>query len=309
MREDLSSKSEKSAGQLQDIQAFVAIVERGSQTAAARHLGRSVQAVSRSLGMLERSLGVQLIRRTTRQSGATEVGQAYYRRVQAAIAELDDAGREASSQRASPAGVLRVAAPVQFAPAFVVPLVGAFMARYPGMAVALTASDRFVDLIEGDLDLAFRIGELPDSQLAARRLGELRMVVAGAPAYFARHGRPRRPEDLAAHQCLVRTTHDSDAHWPFTIGGRRRRVKVSGRFRADSTAAVYAAVAHGLGLCFTPLWQIRELVDRGALELVLTDFEPPKIPLHLVWPAARGGMARARLFVDFAVGHLPAERM
>ncbi|MDR6424248.1 DNA-binding transcriptional LysR family regulator [Variovorax paradoxus] len=291
--------------QIQDIRAFVAIVDHGSQSAAARHLGRSVQSVSRSLGALERSLGVQLLRRTTRQSSVTEVGLAYHRRVQAALAEIDAAAAEASSQLASPRGLLRIAAPVQFAPAFVVPLIAAFMRRYPAMEVELTASDRFVNLIDGDLDLAIRIGELPDSELAARRLGGLRMIVAGAPAYFERHGRPQRPEDLAGHQCLVRTTHETDAHWPFTINGRPRRVKVSGRFRADNTAAIYAAVTQGLGLCFTPLWQIRHLLEGGRVELVLTDFEPPEIPVHVVWPAARGSQARAKLFADFAAENLP----
>jgi len=292
--------------QIQDIRAFVAIVDHGSQSAAARQLGRSVQSISRSLGLLERSLGVQLLRRTTRQSSTTEVGRTYYQRVQAALAEFDAAAVEASSQLSAPKGLLRVAAPVQFAPAFVVPLIGAFMQRYPGMAVDLTASDRFVDLIEGDLDLAIRIGELPDSELAARRLGDLQRAVFGAPEYFARHGRPRRPEDLADHQCLVRTTHDSDAYWPFTVDGKLERVKVSGRFRADNTAAIYAALAGGMGLCFTPLWQIRHLLDSGRVERVLSEFESPKIPVHAVWPAARGSVARAKLFADFAADNLPS---
>ncbi|MDH6592915.1 DNA-binding transcriptional LysR family regulator [Variovorax sp. TBS-050B] len=291
--------------QLQDIRAFVAIVDLGSQSAAARQLGRSVQSISRSLGVLERSLGVQLIRRTTRRSSTTEVGRSYYRRVQAALAELDAAGAEASSQLDAPRGLLRVAAPVQFAASYVVPLVAAFMQRYPGMEVDLTASDRFVDLIEGDIDLAIRAGELPDSELAARRLGALRLVVFGAPAYFARHGRPERPEDLASHQCLVRTTHGNDAHWPFSVDGRLARVKVSGRFRADSTSALYAAVTAGMGLFRTPLWQIRPLLDSGQAELVLTGFEAPPLPLHAVWPAARGSFARAKLFADFAAEHLP----
>jgi len=291
--------------QLQDIRAFVAIVDHGSQSAAARQLGRSVQSISRSLGVLERSLGVQLIRRTTRRSSTTEVGRSYYGRVQAALAELDAAGAEASSQRDAPRGLLRVAAPVQFAASYVVPLVGAFMQRYAGMAVDLTASDRFIDLIEGDIDLAIRIGELPDSELAARRLGALRRVVFGAPSYFERHGRPARPEDLASHQCLVRTTHGNDAHWPFSIDGRRERVKVSGRFRADSTAALYAAAASGMGLFFTPVSQIRHLLASAQVELVLTAFEAPPLPVHAVWPAARGSFARAKLFADFAADNLP----
>ena len=294
---------------IHDIRAFLAIVDQGSQTGAARQLGRSVQSVSRSLALLERSLGVQLIRRNTRQSSTTEVGLTYYRGMQRALAEFDAARLEATSQQSMPRGVLRITAPVQFAPAFVVPLVAAFMQRYAAMEVELVASDRFSDLIEDNLDLAIRIGDLPDSELAAKRLGEVRLVVAGAHAYFAQHGRPRRPEDLVRHQCLARTTNDNDAQWLFRIDGKLKRIKVGGRFRADSTAAIYAAVTEGMGLCFTPRWQIQHLLDSSQVELVLEDFEPPRLPIHAVWPAAKGSFARAKLFSDFAAEYLSFKQL
>lgn len=288
----------------EDIEAFLAVVDHGGLTAAARHLNRSLQSVSRSLAALERDIGVELVRRTTRQSIPTEAGLAFHRRAKPALQEIADARLQAASQRTEPSGLLRISAPVLFAPPYLVPAVAAFMARYPRIDVELKLSDRFVDLITENIDLAVRIGDLPDSLLKARRLGKLRRVVFGAPAYFAQHGRPQRPEDLVRHQCVVRTFDGDTDAWPFRVGGKRKTVRVSGRLRADNTAAVYAAVARGLGIGFTPLWQIRDLVDQGVVEPILVAFEPPPVPIHAVWPATRLPSAKVRLFVDFLATQL-----
>ena len=292
---------------LDDLAAFIAVVEAGSLTAAARSLHRSLQSVSRSLATLEESVGVSLVQRTTRRSTPTEVGAAFYRRVKPAVTEIQDARLEAGEGRAEPSGPLRISAPVLFAPAHLVPVVAAFMERHPRIEIALKLADRFLDLAEGGVDLAVRIGDLPDSSLMARRLGALRRVAFGAPAYFDRHGRPGHPDELSRHQCVVRTA-DGEA-WPFRIDGQARMVRVGGRFRADNTAATYAAVALGLGIGFTPLWQIRDLVDRGAVELVLTGFEPPKVPIHAVWPPSRLPAAKVRLFVAFLAERLALDRL
>lgn len=157
---------------LDDLAAFVAIIEKGSQTAAARDLRRSLQSINRSLTALERGVGIALINRTTRQSTPTEAGLAFYRRVKPALIEINDAKREAADKRAEPSGLLRVGVPVLFAPAFVAPVVCDFLERYPAVEVELKVSDRQVDLLEQGLDLAVRIREMPDSTLKARRIGE-----------------------------------------------------------------------------------------------------------------------------------------
>ena len=175
---------------MDDLTAFLAIMERGSQTAAARHLRRSLQSINRSLTTLERSVGVELINRTTRQSNATEAGLAFYRRVKPALTEINEARLEAASKRAEPSGLLRIGAPVLFAPAYVVPVVCEFLERNPQIEIELTVSDQRVDILEQGLDLAVRIRKMPDSEFKVRRIGELRIVVFGAPAYFARHGPP-----------------------------------------------------------------------------------------------------------------------
>jgi DNA-binding transcriptional LysR family regulator len=293
-----------------DLTAFVAIVEKGSQTAAARHLRRSLQSINRSLTALERCVGAALISRTTRQSRPTEVGLAFYRRVKPALLEINEAKLEAADGRAEPTGLLRIGAPILFAPAFVAPLVCDFLERYPRIEIELKVSDRQVDLLEDGLDLAVRIREMPDSALKARRIGELRVVVFGAPAYFAKHGRPGHPDQLAQHHCVLRITDDSDVEkWPFHLGGRRKSVRVRGRFRTDSAAAAHAAVADGLGIGLAPLWQIRDLVDHGVVEVILEDFEIAKTPVHAVWPPSKMPLTKTRLFVDMLAAGLKHERL
>jgi len=292
-----------------DFQAFVAIVDKGSLTAAANQLGRSLQSISRSLATLEGDLGVELIARTTRRSAATEAGLAFYRRVGAALSEIEAAKLETSNRRSEPVGLLRITSSTVFAPLYVVPAVCAFLESHPKVDIDLDMSDGYVDLISQGFDLAIRIGELPDSSLKARRLADLRRVVFAAPDYFAKHGRPKVPGDLAGHQCLVRTSaRDSDA-WPFLVGGRLKAVKVAGRFRSSGALAVNEAAVQGLGIANAPLWQVRALVDRGVVELVLTRFEPPRVPVHAVWPATRLLPAKTQLFLNYLAARLKAERL
>jgi DNA-binding transcriptional LysR family regulator len=289
---------------IEDYQAFTAIVEKHSLTAAARHLGRSLQAVSRSLAALERDLGVELVRRTTRRSNPTDAGLAFYRRLSAALDEIDAAKVETSNRRAEATGVLRIAGSTGFSPLYVVPALPEFLAAHPGVEVELELSDRFVDLVGEGYDLAIRVGQLPDSTLKARLLANSRRVVFAAPSYLAAHGRPRRPEDLTRHQCIVRTATSDGNAWPFTVNGRAKTVKVAGRFRTSGAVAANAAAALGLGIATGPLWQARSLLDRGDVELLLARFEPPSVPIHAVWPATKLLPARTRLFVDFLAARL-----
>ncbi|WP_448041181.1 LysR family transcriptional regulator [Bradyrhizobium liaoningense] len=295
---------------MEEIEVFLAVVEAGSQTAAARRLGRSLQSVNRALAALERSVGVELVRRTTRQSVATEAGLAFYRRVKPAFAEIGEARLEAANRRVEPSGLLRVAAPILFGATHVVPAIAEFMARFPQIEADVNMSDRPVDVVGDGFDLAVRIRELPDSSLKTRRLGELRTVVYGAPAYFKHHGRPRQPSDLADHQCILRRTAQGEADtWRFRIDGRLTTVQVNGRFRTDSTTAAHAAARHGIGVGYGPFWQIRDLVDQEALEIVLEDFEAPRTPVRAVFPPSAIPPAKTHLFVDLLAERLKLERL
>jgi DNA-binding transcriptional LysR family regulator len=190
-----------------------------------------------------------------------------------------------------------------------VPAVSTFLKLHPKVDVELDLSDSCADLIENGYDLAIRLGELPDSSLRARRLANLRRVVFAAPGYLVKYGRPRKPGDLIRHECIIRTTaHDSNA-WPFVVGGRLKTVKVAGRFRSSGAQAVNEAAAQGLGIANSPLWQVRSLVDSGAVELVLTRFEPPPMPVHAVCPTTKLLPAKIRLFVEHLAARLKAARL
>ena len=294
---------------IEDLRAFVAVIEHGSLTRAARQLGRSLQSVSRSLAALEREVGIELVRRTTRRLSPTDAGLAFHRRVKDALGELAAAKSDAASGRTEPAGLLRVSGPPAFALLYVVPAFAAFLASHPKVSADLDLSDRYVDLVEEGFDLAIRMGELPDSTLKARRLAKLRRVVFAAPGYFARHGRPQRPEDLAHHECVVRTSRREGDIWPFRVGAKVTAVKVTGRFRTSAAFAANEAAAAGLGIAQAPLWQVRALLDSGRIELVLARFETPPAPLQAVWPSTRVPAAKTQMFVDFLAERLKGERL
>ena len=293
---------------IEDYQAFTAIVEKRSLTAAARHLGRSLQAISRSLAAVESDVGVELIRRTTRSLSPTDAGLAFYRRLSTALTEIETAKLETAKRRLEATGLLRVSSSATFSPLFIVPMLPAFLAAHPRVEVEIELADRIVDLIEEGYDLAIRIGPLADSPLKAWLLMKSRHVFFASPGYLAEHGRPRHPADLAQHECIIRTASSSANAWPFKINGRMKSVGVNGRFRTSGVPAINAAAVLGLGIGSGPLWQVRSLVDRGELELVLTRFEPQPIPIHALWPATKVLPARTQLFIDFLAAHLQKQR-
>lgn len=289
---------------LTDYAAFIAIVEQGSLTAAARHLGRSLQAVSRALGTLEAELGVTLITRTTRSLHPTVAGTQFHARIKTALADIAFARDELAGQGAQLAGRIRIGASTLFGPLYVLPILTAFMERHPAVDVELAGSDRHVDMVAEGLDVAVRIGTLPDSGIMARRLGAVRRVVFAAPGYFAAHGRPTRPADLARHPCVLRRGPGATESWRFERDGAEETVEVRGRLRSDSPPARNEAVAAGMGIGLAPLYQIRHLLDAGRVELALTEYEGAPVPLHIVWPASPAMPNRTRTLVDFLAARL-----
>lgn len=294
---------------IEDLQAFVTVVEKGSLTAAAKQLGRSLQSVSRSLAALESDLDIELVARTTRRSAATEEGLVFYRRISAALAEIEAAKNETSNRREQASGLLRITSSTGFAPLYIVPVARAFLEIHPKVEIELDISDGFVDLVDRGFDLAIRTGDLPDSSLKARRIANFRRVVFASPGYFAKHGKPKAPEDLVRHQCIVRTAARETNAWPFLVGGRLKTVKVAGRFRASGSPATVEAAVQGLGMAQAPLWHVRPHVDSGALELALIRFEPPRMPMHAVWPSTRLLPAKTQLFIEFLAEHLKKARL
>lgn len=294
---------------ISDLQAFVAVVEKASLTSAAHQLGRSLQSVSRSLAAIEQDVGVELVRRTTRRSNPTEAGLAYYQRLKTALEDIEEAKLEVSDRRLEPSGLLRISGPTGFAALHLVPATAAFLKIHPKLEVEVSTYDRYVDLVEDNLDLAIHIGPLPDSMAKARRLADLRRVFFAAPGYFAEYGRPKHPHDLSKHQCIVRTARVGADIWPFTVDGKVRTIKVSGRFRANGAGVINEAAIQGLGIAIAPLWQVRPMVDRGLVEVTLARFAPPPIPVHATWSATRVLPAKTRMFIDFLSRRLKAARL
>jgi DNA-binding transcriptional LysR family regulator len=174
--------------------------------------------------------------------------------------------------------------------------------------VTLSTSDHKIDLYDGRFDLAVRIRMLPDSELKARKIGELRIVTFGSPAYFSKHGRPGHPDELERHECIVRNADSEAERWWFRIRGKREPVRVSGRFHPDDTAAIHVAAAAGLGIGMAPFWQIQPLLRDRVLEVVLQDFELPKLPIVIVAPRTKQPSVNARLFTDMLAASLKRER-
>lgn len=289
---------------IEDFEAFIAIVESGSLTAAAATLQRSLQSVSRSLAALEQHVGVELLQRTTRGSSASATGLEFYQRLKPAIVAINEAKIAAARGIAEPTGELRISAPVHFGPDYLVPIIAEFMTQYPHVSVDLELSDAFVDLSAEQIDLAVRIGDLPDSGLRARRLGALRRVVFASPSYLERHGVPEHPSELARHRCVVRTVDSRPGLWRFRVDGKPHSVTVQGTFRSNTMSALYAAVTAGLGLGYSPLWQIKDLVDTGKVCVVLEALEPTPVPIHILWRDSASVPAKVRVFVDFLVSRL-----
>ncbi len=294
---------------ISDLQAFVAVVEKASLTSAAHQLGRSLQSVSRSLAAVEQDVGVELVRRTTRRSSPTEAGLAYYQRLKTALEEIEEAKLQASDRRLQPSGLLRISGPTGFAALHLVPATAAFLKVHTKIEVEVSTYDRYVDLVEDNLDLAVHIGPLPDSVAKAKRLADLRRVFFAAPDYFAKYGRPKHPQDLSKHQCIVRTARLGADIWPFTADGKVRTIKVSGRFRANGAGVVNEAATYGLGIAIAPLWHIKPLIDRGLVEVTLARFAPPPIPVHATWSGTRVLPAKTRMFIDFLSQRLKAARL
>ncbi len=294
---------------LEDLEAFIHIAETGSLTKAARLLNRSLQAVSRSLAALEQDVGVQLVHRSTRHCALSEAGETFFLRVKPAVAEIGEARLEVADRRTAPSGLLRVGAPILFGPDFLVPVIAQYMQAYPQVEVDLQLTDSFIDLSSAGLDLVVRIADLPDSGLQGRRLGTLRRVVFGARSYFEQHGRPSHPSELRQHACIVRTVDQHPGQWVFQIDGKRRAVGVRGPFRTNTMAAIYRAVSAGLGIGYSPLWQIKHLLDAGQVETILEDFEPKPVPIHALWQENRLPPAKVRAFVDHLVDRLRLDQL
>jgi len=280
------------------IQVFVEITRRGSLTAAARALERSPPTIVRVLAGLEEELGVKLLHRTTRRLALTDEGRLYLELCRRVLGELEEGERALAERQVVPAGLVSVTAPARFGEMHVAPLVTNFLARHPKVEARLLLLDRPIDLLEEGVDVAVRIGRARDSSLIARPVGEVRTVVVASPALLSRVGTPKHPTALAEAPCVHFAGMSSELAWTFGSPPRAFEVPIKARLVCNQASAMVEACAAGLGFGRVLSYQATPDVLAGRLRVVLADFEPPPLPVQVLYPPNRAPSARVRALVD-----------
>lgn len=301
-----TSASRNNVDRLHLINVFVAVVETGGFAGASRKLGISPPAATRAINELENHLGVRLLTRTTRVVRVTEAGARYAEDCRRILAELAEADASASGLHGEPRGRLTLTAPALFGAKFVTPIVTEYLQRYPEVSASCWFLDRVVNMMDEGVDVAVRIGELPDSSLQATRVGRVRRVICAAPDYLERHGTPKTPDDLVAHCIVSASAVTPSPEWRLVENGEPRVVKLQARMTTTTNDSAVNAAVSGFGLTRLLSYQVAEALHEGRLVTVLADFEPPALPVHLLHREGRHASQKARSFLDLAIERLRA---
>lgn len=280
------------------LRLFSAVAELESFTRAAERLGLTPGAASKQIAALEDRMQARLLERTTRSVRLTDAGQALLDRIEPWLAEYDAIENGLAAEQGAAAGVLRVAAPVDFGAERLVEPVTAFMARWPSVEVRLELSDRMVDLVDEGYDLAVRIGQLTDSSLIAKRLADAPMAVVASPEYLAGAGVPDSPRALSAYDCIIDRNKPAPNLWRFERGEEAAEVKVKGRMSLNGARAAVAAACAGAGVACSPAWAAADAIKNGRVVELLPDWSADDRDLWAVFPSNRYLAHRVRLFVD-----------
>lgn len=286
---------------LDAMSAFAAVAELRGFAPAARRLSLSRPAVTRLVAALEARLGTRLLQRTTRFVALTDAGARYLERARRILSDVAEAEALAQADRSAPTGRLVVAAPSVFGRLHVASVMCTYLARHPAVIGELQLADRTVNLVEEGVDLAVRIGHLVDSSLVARRVGHTRRVVVGSPSYLERRGIPRGPGALSGHDLIQFSALTPQPEWRFTRDGSETRVALSPRLVTNSADAAIGHAERGGGLTMVLAYQVAAAVSAGRLRVVLPGFEPPALPIHLVYPTGRLLSAKVKAFIELVV--------
>lgn len=284
---------------LEALKVFIAVADKASFAEAARSLRISPTAATRAIAALEETLGVALLRRTTRLVGLTAEGGAYLDRCRHALDELDDAARSLRGESAEPRGLLAVTAPVMFGRMHIRPIVSRLLRDHPKLEVRLTLTDRVVRLVEEGIDVAVRIAELSDSSLHVLKVGGVRRVLVASPLYLAARGMPATVAALHDHDLIAFDNFSRNGEWRFA-GPAHGVIRVKPRLLTNSIDAAIDAAIDGLGIARTLSYQVVRHVADGRLSLVLDDLAPPPLPVSILYPANRQSSANLRAFVAAA---------
>ncbi|GAB2902364.1 putative multidrug efflux transcriptional regulator CeoR [Paraburkholderia jirisanensis] len=290
---------------LSAVEAFVRAAEAKSFTSAAKQMGLTASGVSKAVTRLETQTGVMLLHRSTRSVGLTAEGATFFDRCREILTGLKDAEAALQQSAQVPSGRLRVAAPIAFGRSVLVPALVEFRRRYPDITVEASFSDAMQDIIEEGYDIAIRIGDLPSSRLVAREVGAAYWIACASPAYLEEHGRPRTPEDLAAHECVAYMSAQTRRcrDWHFMSGSRDWTVRVgdSAHQVVDQCDALLDAALAGSGIVYVHHYAAAEHLRNGALERVLGEYSTPRRSIHIIYPTLRQLSPKVRSFVDFVI--------
>ena len=287
-----------------EIQLFVQVAETGSLSRAAEALGLSNAAASRHLQALEDRLAARLVERNTRRLYLTDTGQEFYSRAKVLLADLQDAEDAVNASTLNPTGTLRITASLSFSMQHIAPLLRAYTERYPHVNVHVEAANRYLDIIDNNIDVAIRTREFePDSNITVRRLARTRRILVASPRYLARHGRPETLEDLHRHQLLIYTHANNPNELRFTRQGETVSLQVKGLLESNDGQILRAAALDGLGILVQPTYIVYDDMVAGRLVPLLDDWDLPRLTVNLAYPSRKHLSAKVRTFIDFMAEH------
>jgi len=283
----------------EELESFVAVVDRHSFSRAADKLGVAKSILSRRVSDLEKRLGVQLMQRTTRKLSLTDAGRHFYQRAINLLADLNDAEQMVSDAQASLSGKIKLAAPLGIGIGQLSRPISEFMQLHTDVEIAVELDDRNVDLVGEGFDLAVRVGQLQDSNLIARKLAEVHFATCASPEYLAKHGEPKHPSELSAHQVMHYSNLQIGEQWFYYQSGRRVTPRMKYRLSANNGELLASAASHGLGICAGPLFYLQEYIERGELVPILKDFPREAAGMYAIYPPGRLVSRRVKMLSDY----------
>jgi len=289
----------------QELHAFIAVVEAGGFTAAARRRGEAQPAISKAIAALEKRLGVALFNRSTRSVTLTDQGQRYYDRTKPLVEEMDDADNELTNSTLAVSGLVRISVASTFGRLFILPLIPRLLALYPGLQVDIILSDFVRDMVQDRIDLAIRVGQVDEPDAVVRRVAATPMVCVGSRRYFERHGTPKTPADLLDHNCLVYSGLRETANWPFVGPDGPLSVTVHGNLSSNSIETIRTGVLSGVGIGFFTRFSLADELSHPDVITVLDDFVKGVRDVNLIWPKRRFVSVRVRRATEFFAKTIP----
>ena len=287
-----------------ELELFVQVAETGSLSRAAEALDLSNAAASRHLSSLEARLGARLVERNTRRLYLTDTGQEFFSRAKSVLSDLKDAEEAVNATALNPTGTLRITASLSFAMHHVAPLIRDYTQRYPNVTVHVEAVNRYLDIIDNNIDVAIRTREIePDSNITVRRLAQTRRILAASPRYLALHGRPKTLEELQQHKLLIYTHAHNPNELRFTREGQTTTLSVKGLLESNDGQILRSAALDGLGILVQPTYILYEDMVAGRLVPVLDDWDLPRLSINLAYPSRKHLSAKVRTFIDFMAEH------